>query len=82
MTITVSPIYGHHNVQNLLNAVSDKSVTRLNFAELYADVLAADAAGSVIPWGDINDALLTRYKRSGLEWIKRAAHKLYLIGSL
>lgn len=58
---------------NLWQTIIDRSITRDDVAVEYADVLAFR---HLVDWPGINRAIIARWSKSGLEYIKRAAWKL------
>lgn len=58
----------------ILQVVGERHATRKYVALTYAMALKSQAAGADKPdWQIINQAILTRWKRSGLEYIKQRA---------
>jgi len=71
--MVITRIYDPANEQaNCLNAIADKDATREFIASCYADCMRA---GPGIEWAKINAAILGRYKKSGLIFIKVKAYQ-------
>jgi hypothetical protein len=70
---------------NLLNlaesALADRSITRADMAEMYADAICADEVArrdgrqERVDFAAVNAAILRRWTVSGLTWIKELAWK-------
>lgn len=52
----------------------EPGLTRADVATTYGLTLVSSERASV-DWGKVNRAIIARWSRSGLEWIKKAAHK-------
>lgn len=58
---------------HLIRLAADESVTRDNIAHFYAFCIASKAPGDDPEWGEINQAIMDRWSRSGLIYIKKMA---------
>lgn len=67
---------GPWQIENFILVCTAADATRLIVAREYADLIARDRRVPV-PWRTINEAILTRWARSGLDWIKSMARKMY-----
>lgn len=80
--MTFQRIYSTANeTSNAINAAADMECTHKMMASLYADCIRAEAIAMKngredrCDWLAINTAILSRWSRSGLVWIKRQAWK-------
>jgi hypothetical protein len=60
----------------LLREISCKECKRFDIAVTYRlAMLTEQHGGEKTDWTTVNKAIMERWSRSGLEWIKRKAHK-------
>lgn len=58
----------------LLDEISHKECKRRDIAQTYRMAILAEAEnGEPIDWNKVNAAIIARWSRSGLEWIKNQA---------
>lgn len=58
----------------ILSEIADKSLRRIDVAKTYALAIRSESAtGEGLCWAKINRAIIERWSRSGLEWIKQKA---------
>lgn len=58
----------------ILNEISQKEYKRRHIAQTYRLSMHAERAnGEVIDWKKVDEAIVARWSRSGLEWIKKQA---------
>jgi hypothetical protein len=62
----------------MLNEIAQPETTRKMIAETYAMSIVSEAEnGEVVDWANVNAAILKRWSRSGLEYIKKQAWKRF-----
>lgn len=59
----------------LLNELGVPGVTRDDVAMTYALAIRSEQHGEVMDWGVVNRAIMARWSRAGLDYIKKAALK-------
>lgn len=57
---------------HLLREIADPDIKRIDVAKTYALTLKSSECGKV-DWPKVNGAIMSRWSRSGLEWIKTQA---------
>lgn len=57
----------------LIAAANNKTVDRAQMAMLYRFSINASLGGEIVSWPAVNTAIINRWSRSGLKWIKRQA---------
>lgn len=73
-TFTVVRLFGPWDMQNALNACrSEEPITRAVMAEFYADAILSASRGGIGEFEELNRAIMERWSRSGLMWIKTEA---------
>lgn len=60
----------------MLSEINNPKNKRNDIAKLYKSMIIWDEKYHTANWGDINRAIIKRWSRSGLEYIKRKAWRL------
>jgi len=60
-------------IEDQIDAAVARQSSRIGFVPIYRAGLLKKDAGEVLDWKRINAAILTRFKRSGLAWIRDKA---------
>lgn len=61
--------------EHLLREIAEPDLKRRDIAQTYRlAMLAEDVTGERIDWSEVNAAIIARWSRSGLHWIKKQAH--------
>lgn len=61
----------------LLNEISQKECKRADIAQTYAMAIASsEATNGLINWSTVNNAIVARWSKAGLKWIKERAWKI------
>ena len=59
----------------LLREIEDKTMKRKDVASTYGLAIHAERCGETVDWERVNEAIVGRWSRSALEWIKKEAWK-------
>ena len=59
----------------LLNEIADPAMKRADVALTYAMALRSSEAG-IVDWAQVNKAIMERWSKSSLTWIKERAWKI------
>jgi hypothetical protein len=62
--------------ETLISEIADKAMTRHSVAITYALAIQSGDNRNLINWHRVNTAIIERWSRSGLEYIKRRAWRL------